>query len=108
MGWKACVTAGVCELMLLTLGNEGQTWTKRKEGGMEGGTGESIKGSSEDRVGDSCPTVEVIKTHKANGGWMMGAYVSIKIQQPSGRYQWRSGFKGQNGFDIWCLDVSTD
>lgn len=29
---KACVTAGVCELMLLTLGNEEQTRTKRIEG----------------------------------------------------------------------------
>lgn len=38
-GWKACVTAAVCALMLLTLGNEEQTWTKRIEGGMEGGGG---------------------------------------------------------------------
>lgn len=77
-GWKACVTAGVCELMLLTLGNEEQTRTKRIEGGIEGERGESKReGSSEDREGDSCITVEAIKTHKVNGDWMMGAYVSI-------------------------------
>lgn len=35
------MAAGVCELMLLTLGNEQQTWTI--EGGMEGGRGERIK-----------------------------------------------------------------
>lgn len=60
-----------------------------------GGRGESIKkkGGGEDRDGDSCSTVEVIKTDKANGGWMMGAYVSIEQQQPSGRCQCRSGFK---------------
>ena len=30
-GWRACVTAGVCELMLLTLENEEQTMIKRIE-----------------------------------------------------------------------------
>lgn len=45
--------------------------------GRYGGWERGIKGSSVDRDGDSCSTVEVIKTHKANGGWMMGAYVSI-------------------------------
>lgn len=35
------MAAGVCELMLLTLGNEQQTRTI--EGGMEGGRGERIK-----------------------------------------------------------------
>lgn len=68
--WKACVTAGVCEPMLLTLGNEEQTRTKRIEGGMEGGRGESKReGSSGERDGDSCSTIKVIKTHKANG-WL--------------------------------------
>lgn len=67
--WKACVTAGVCELMLLTLGNEEQTRTKRTEGGADGGRGESKReGSSEDRDEDSCSTVEAKNTHKANGG----------------------------------------
>lgn len=64
----------VCELMLLTLENEKQTWPERIEGCMGGRRGESKKkrkGSSEDRDGDSCP-VAVIKTHKANEGWMMG------------------------------------
>ncbi len=66
--------------MLLTLENEEQTRTKRIEGGTEGGRGEKQskrEGSNKDRDGDSCSTVEAIKTHKANGGWMMGAYVSI-------------------------------
>lgn len=35
-GWEACGTAGGCELMLLTLGNEEQTWTM-DTGGRYGG-----------------------------------------------------------------------
>lgn len=35
------------------------------------------KGTSEEKDGGSCSTVEVIKTHKAEGGWMMGARVSV-------------------------------
>lgn len=70
--------------------------------------GESKReGRSEDGDGGSCSTVEAIKAHKANGYWMMGAYMSIEIQQPRGRCQWRSSFKGQNWFNICCLDVST-
>lgn len=45
--------------------------------GRYGGWERGIKGSSVDRDGDSCSTVEVIKTHKANGGWMMGACVYL-------------------------------
>ena len=60
------------------LGNEEQTRTERTEAGTEVGRGESKReASSEDRDGDSCSTVEAITAHKANGGWMMGAYVSI-------------------------------
>ncbi len=75
-GWKACVTAGVCELMLLTLGNEEQTRTKTREVGWRVRGGKP-KRKYEGRDGDSCSTVEAIKTHKANGGWMMEAYESL-------------------------------
>lgn len=51
------------------------------------------KGCGEDSDGDSCSTVEAIKAHKANRGWMMEGYVSIEQQQPSGRCQCGSGFK---------------
>lgn len=38
VGWRACVTAAVRELMLLTLGDEVQTGTKTREyGGWERG-----------------------------------------------------------------------
>lgn len=45
-GWKACVTAGVCERTLLTLANDEQTRVKRMERGMEAG-GEEIKKEKE-------------------------------------------------------------
>lgn len=52
----------------MTLGNEEQTRTKRIEGGTEGGRVQSKReGSSGERDGDSCSTVEAIKTHKVNG-----------------------------------------
>lgn len=47
---------------------------------MVGGRGEGKKkkkGTGEEKDGGSCSTVEVIKTHKAEGGWMMGACVSV-------------------------------
>ena len=40
----------------------------RKDGGVKGRRGKSMKGRDEDRDGDSCSTVEVIKTHKVSGG----------------------------------------
>lgn len=55
--------------MLLTLGNGEQTWTQ--EGCMVGGRGESKKkkGTSEEKDGSSCSTLEVIN--------MMEACVSV-------------------------------
>lgn len=61
---------------------------KSKHGqGEKRGTRERIKGSGEDMGWGQLSNYRDNKMHKANGGWMMGAYVSIKIQQPSGRYQ---------------------
>lgn len=54
----------------------------RRAGEEERGREGRIKrGSVEDGDGDSCSTIVVIKkkkqAHKANGRWMMGAYVSV-------------------------------
>lgn len=56
--------------MLLTLGNEEQTWTM-DTGGTYGGWERGKlkkKGTGEEKDRGSCSTVEVIKTHKVKGG----------------------------------------
>lgn len=35
------------------------------------------KGSSEEKDGGSCSTVVVIKTHKTQGGWMLGSGINL-------------------------------
>lgn len=64
VGWRACVTAAVRELMLLTLGDEEQTGTKTREYGRWEKKGRS----GEDRDGDSCSTVVVIKNTQSKWG----------------------------------------
>lgn len=66
--WKACVTAGVCKLMLLTQGNEVQTRTKRTEGGMEGGRQESRREGKRREGWTQLFHRRGKKAYKANGG----------------------------------------
>lgn len=68
--------------------------------GRYGGWERGIKGSSVDRDGDSCSTVEVIKTHKANGGWMMCLFkYSSQVEDVSGG----QALRGRTGliFGVW-------